>query len=160
MHNQADASDFAAGAIFVTDNATATAVGGSFDSNAAASQFAAGAIYARQATIMLSNLAFTENEALGALAAGGVLYADESAVSITRTNSSDNLATGGTRVTASNYADALNALQSVSFHVRDSSFSPMLGVRTVAVMPPAQTTFSRSPSSSNWNGGAQPSPRG
>eukprot|EP01045_Picozoa_sp_COSAG04_P002268 COSAG04_NODE_81_length_27945_cov_46.142821_11_plen_378_part_00 len=107
MHNQADASDFAAGAIFVTDNATAIAVGGSFDSNAAASQYAAGAIYARQATVVLSDSAFTNNEAFGAMAAGGVLYADESTVSVTRTNSSDNLATGGTELTASSYADAL-----------------------------------------------------
>ena len=51
----------------------ASAVGGSFDSNAATSQFAAGAIYARQAGITVSDSAFADNVADGTLAAGGLL---------------------------------------------------------------------------------------
>eukprot|EP01045_Picozoa_sp_COSAG04_P027097 COSAG04_NODE_3898_length_2439_cov_1.713675_2_plen_568_part_01 len=135
MYNRADAPDFAAGAIFVSDNATATAVGSSFNSNTAASQFAAGAIYARQSRITVSSVTFVENVADGGGAAGGVLYADGSTISVTNVTATNNLATGGNFLTASNYADALNLVQSQSLSVKDSTITPMQGIKTVAVMP-------------------------
>lgn len=140
MNNHGDAPGAAAGAIFVIDNATVTAVGGSFDGNAAASQYAAGAIYARQATVTLSDLTFVNSEAQpheseGTLGGGGALYTDGSTVNIARVTAENNAAVGSTAATASNYGDAFNVQQSQSFVVTETTFTPLLGVKTVVVMP-------------------------
>eukprot|EP01043_Picozoa_sp_COSAG02_P049816 COSAG02_NODE_5045_length_4699_cov_7.833696_1_plen_782_part_00 len=142
MSNHADAPDVAAGAIFVSDDATVLAVDARFDTNGGASQFAAGAIYARQATVSLSDIQFTNNSAdahltEGSMAGAGILYADSSSIRITRANCSNNVATGATATTAVNYADAFSIRQPVLMVVQDSSITPMKGPKTVAIVPGA-----------------------
>ena len=138
--NQASAPDSAAGAIHVSDGASATGTHVTFTGNGAASQWAAGAIYANSATVTLSDVIFTANQAEGHPTAGtragsGVLYADRCAVSISRATVEDNAASGSTALTAVNYADALLVLLPTSVEVMDSTFSPMRFDKTVTITP-------------------------
>ena len=127
--NQASSPDCAAGAIHVSDGASAVGTHATFVENAAASQWAAGAIYANSASVALSDAVFTANQAEGHPTAGtragcGVLYADRCAVSISRATLQDNGASGSTGLTAANYADALYVLLPTSVEVMDWTFSP------------------------------------
>ena len=139
--NQASSPDSAAGAIHVSDGASAEGMHGTFAANMAASQWAAGAIYANSATVTLSDVVFTANQAeghgtTGTRAGSGVLYADSCAVSITRAAIQNNKASGSTELTAANYADALYVLLPTSVEVMDSTFRPMLdGGKTVTINP-------------------------
>ena len=141
LANQAVRSDFAAGAVAVTDGAVASIADATFDGNHAQSQWSAGAIYVNLGSVVINTASFVNNAAhahpyAGTWAGSGVLYADESAVQIDNATIFDNEATGDTDLTASNYADALYLVLPQEIIVRDSTFEPILdGGKTVAINP-------------------------
>eukprot|EP01043_Picozoa_sp_COSAG02_P018545 COSAG02_NODE_868_length_16360_cov_12.608204_8_plen_1642_part_00 len=140
LSNQGISADSAAGALYLSDGATAEGTRSTFDGNWATSEFAAGAIYAKSATVTLSDAVFTANEArphptAGTRAGAGAVFSDRCAIRVSRATLSDNEASGGTDLTGANYADALQVLLPTSVAVVDSTFSPMNFEKTVAINP-------------------------